>query len=88
MAHSSQARKRARQNEKARERNKSVRNEIKTLTKTLKQKISAKDVEGAKSIFLTVVSKLDKAAKRHIFHRNTVARAKSTAAQLINSLGK
>lgn len=86
MAHSAQARKRARQSEKARIRNKSVRNEIKTLTKTLGEKIAAKDAAAAKPLFLEVISRLDKAAKNHVFHRNAVARQKSKVARLVNSL--
>ena len=86
MAHSAQARKRSRQSEKARVRNKSLRNEIKSLHKTLVERVNSKDVEGAKALFRTVVSKLDKAAKSHVFHRNAVARQKSKVAQLLNTL--
>jgi small subunit ribosomal protein S20 len=86
MAHSAQARKRARQSDKARIRNKSVRNEIKTLTKTLGEKVAAKDAAAAKTLFLTVVSRLDKAAKDHVYHKNAVARQKSKVARLVNSL--
>ncbi len=86
MAHSAQARKRSRQSDKARIRNKSVRNEIKTLTKTLNEKVSAKDVEGARALFQSVVAKLDKAARGHVFHRNTAARQKSKAARLLNTI--
>ncbi len=86
MAHSAQARKRSRQSDKARIRNKSVRNEIKTLTKTLNEKVSAKDVEGARALFQSVVAKLDKAARSHVFHRNTAARQKSKAARLLNTI--
>ena len=86
MAHSAQATKRARQSEKARIRNKSVRNEIKTLEKTLQEKLTAKDMEGAKALFRTVISKLDKAAKNHVYHRNTVARQKSKVASLLKGL--
>ena len=61
--------------------------QIRTLTKTLEEKIAAKDAAGAKALFLTVISKLDKAAKRHLFHRNTAARKKSQVQRLVNTLG-
>lgn len=86
MAHSAQARKRARQSEKARIKNKSVKNEIKTLTKTLEEKVTAKDAEAARALFQKVVSKIDKAAKRRIYHPNTAARQKSKVAVLVNTL--
>ena len=86
MAHCAQARKRTRQSEKARIRNKSTRSEIKTLEKTLEEKLKATDVEGATALFRTVISKLDKAAKNHVFHRNAVARQKSKVAHLVSSL--
>lgn len=86
MAHSAQARKRARQSDKARIRNKSVRNEIKTLTKTLLEKVDAKDGAAAREIFKTVVSKLDKAAKSNVYHRNSVARQKSKIAAIVNAV--
>ena len=86
MPHSAQARKRARQSEKQRVKNKSVRNEIKSLTKALREKVNAKDKEGAQALFLKVISELDKAAKTHIYHRNAAARRKSGVALLVNSL--
>jgi len=86
MAHSLQARKRIRQNEKARISNKSMKNEIKTLTKNLRDKVQEKDLEGAQALLRRVASKLDKAAKNNIYHRNTVARQKSSNARLVSSL--
>jgi small subunit ribosomal protein S20 len=87
MAHSAQARKRARQAEKRRVKNKSFRNEIKSLTKNLEEKVTAKDKPGAEALFKEVVSKLDKAAKAHVFHQNAAARKKSQVAVLLNKLG-
>lgn len=86
MAHSNQARKRTRQSEKRRIRNKSVKNEIKTLTKTLREKVGAKDLEGAKAVLRKVTSRLDKATKNHVFHRNSAARRKSAVATLVQRL--
>ena len=86
MAHSDQAKKRIRQNEKRRLRNKARKSEIRTLTRKLLELASEKDVEGATKLFPTLVSKLDKAAKLNTYHKNKVARQKSKAARLIRDL--
>ena len=88
MAHSKQAKKRMRQNEQRRIRNKSVRSEIKTLTKSLVEKVQAKDAEAAQALLRKVTSKLDKAAKTNIYHRNSVARRKSKIASLVNGMAE
>ena len=86
MPHCAQARKRVRQSEKARVVNKSVRSEIKTLTKTLTSKIAEKDAAGAKDILTSVISKLDKAANNHVYHKNTAARIKSRITRMLSAL--
>jgi small subunit ribosomal protein S20 len=87
MAHSTQARKRIRQNEKRRIYNRSFRNEIKSLTKRFSESVAAKNHQAAGELFRMVVSKLDKAAKKNVYHRNSVARKKSKAAALLHRLG-
>ncbi len=86
MAHSAQAKKRIRQNEKRRLRNKARKSEIKTLTKRLAEFARAKEVEEAKKLLPKLISKLDKAAKHNIYHKNKVARQKSKAALLVGRL--
>ena len=86
MPHSVQAKKRVRQSEKRRINRKSARNEIKSLTKSLVEKVTAKDLEGAKALFQKVVSKLDKAAKNHVYHKNAAARRKSKVAGIFNEM--
>ena len=86
MAHSVNARKRARQSEKARIKNKSVRSEIKTWEKKVAEAVGNKDTALARQYFLTATHKLDKAAKVRIYHKNTVARKKSHLARLLNKL--
>ena len=86
MAHSKQARKRIRQSEVRRIRNKSARSEIKTLTKSLEAKVAANDVEAAQTLLRMVTARLDKAAKRNVYHRNAVARRKSKASSLVRDL--
>ena len=83
MAHSAQAKKRIRQNEKCRVRNKSVKSEIKTLTKKLSMLLENDQKDDAVQLLPQLMSKLDKAAKRNVFHKNTVARKKSQVARLV-----
>ena len=80
MANSLSAKKRIRQNVKHRLSNKSVKSEIKTLTKNLLDSIEAKDEESAQKLYAEIVSKMDKAGRKHIYHRRTVARKKSQLA--------
>jgi small subunit ribosomal protein S20 len=86
MAHCKQALKRIRQSEKQRVVRKSVKNEIKTLTKRIVDLVSKKDAENAKKLLRTAVSKLDKAAKTHVYHRNAAARRKSSLVRLVNKV--
>ncbi len=86
MAHCKQALKRIRQSEKRRIRGKSARNEIKTLEKRIAEAITRKDEAQARSLLLTAHSKIDKARKVHIFHRNAANRQKSRLALLVNRI--
>ena len=87
MAHCKQALKRIRQSEKRRIRGKSARAEIKTITKTLTDAVTQKNTASALSLLREVSSRLDKAAKIHVFHHNAAARHKSRLARLVASLG-
>lgn len=86
MANSLQAKKRIRQNEKSRLRNKSSKSEIKTLTKKFYALIESKDRTGAESVLTQLTSRLDKAAKNHLYHMNNVARQKAVLASSLGSL--
>ena len=86
MANSLQANKRIRQNEKSRLRNKSVKSEIKTLTKKFYSLVEDQDRVGAEAIFTDLTSRLDKAAKNNLFHENNVARQKSAIARSLGAL--
>jgi small subunit ribosomal protein S20 len=87
MAHCKQALKRIRQSEKTRIRGKSVRNEIKTLTKNIADSVARKDADGARKLLVQAVSRIDKARKVHIYHRNAAARWKSKLARMVNAIG-
>src|SRR5688572_7533508 len=87
MAHCKQALKRIRQSEKKRIKAKSVRNEIKSLTKNIAAAVSGRNEAQARELLQTAISKLDKASKIHIYHRNAADRRKSKLARLVNSIG-
>ena len=86
MANSLQAKKRIRQNEKSRLRNKSAKREIRTLTKKFYSLIEDQDRVGAEAVFSDLSSRLDKAAKNHLFHKNNVARQKSAISKSLGAL--
>jgi small subunit ribosomal protein S20 len=83
MAHSKQARKRIRQNEKRRLRNKSQSSEVKTLMKRLQEAVAKGDKAAATAILPLVCKKIDKAAKSHVLHRNTASRKKSLVTRMV-----
>ena len=86
MAHCKQALKRIRQSEKRRIQGKSVRNEIKTLVKRITDLVTQKDGTQARALLGSALSKLDKAAKAHVYHRNAADRRKSSLARLVNTV--
>ena len=80
MANSNQAKKRVRQNIRAREHNRAVRSDLRTCIKKYRK---ALDGEGdADALIRTVESKLDKAVKRHIVPGGRADRIKSRLKKL------
>ena len=77
MANSPQARKRARQNDKARAHNASLRSMVRTYIKKVVAAIEAGDAEAAKAAYNAMVPVLDRVADKGIFHKNKAARHKS-----------
>ena len=78
--------KRNRQNEKARQRNKTVRSEIKTRAKSALDAAKAGDTTGATEALKMAQAKIDTAATRGVLHRKTAARRKSQLTKQVNSL--
>lgn len=77
MANSPQARKRARQNDKARVHNASLRSMARTYIKKVLAAVKAGDVEAAKLAFSAAVPVIDRIADKGIIHKNKAARHKS-----------
>lgn len=82
MAHSKQAQKRIRQNEKRRLRNRARSSAMKTLVKKLEAAAAAGDTAAAQALLPTVFKNIDKAAKTNVIHKNTAARKKARMAKL------
>ena len=72
--------------EKARQRNKAVRSELKTAVKHVRAAVEAKDLEAAQLAANKAGKLLDKAASKGIIHKNQAAQRKSGCQKLVNTL--
>ncbi|MFT4188092.1 MAG: 30S ribosomal protein S20 [Aeromicrobium sp.] len=73
--------KRNRQNEAARERNKSVRSALKTAVRRFDEAVDAGNTDEAKELAKAATRKLDKAASKGVIHKNQAANRKSSIAK-------
>lgn len=86
MAHSLQAKKRARQNIKNRTINRARKSRVKTQIKHFETAVSAGDVEAATEQLRLVTKKLDQTASTSTMHKKTASRKKSRLAKQLNKL--
>jgi small subunit ribosomal protein S20 len=77
VANSPQARKRARQAEKRRSHNASLRSLVRTQIKKVNAAIAGGDAEQARSAYSAAVPVIDRMADKGIIHKNKAARHKS-----------
>lgn len=77
MANSPQARKRARQAEKRRKHNASLRSMVRTYIKKVVAAIQSGDAATAKAAYEQAVPVIDRMADKGIIHKNKAARHKS-----------
>ena len=82
------ARKRDRQNEKARKRNSVCKAKLHDAHKKLFKAADAGKTEDAQKEFLDFVSGLDKAVKKGVISKNTANRKKSRAQLKLNKMAK
>jgi small subunit ribosomal protein S20 len=87
MANSPQALKRARQSEKARTHNASLRSSLRTAIKKIQKAILTGDKSAAQAQFQASVSVLDRIADKKIIHKNKASRHKSRLSAAIKSMG-
>lgn len=86
MANIKSQKKRIKTAEKARQRNKAVRSELKTAVKRVQAAAEQGDAELAKTEAAKASRLLDKAASKGIIHKNQAAQRKSGVAKLANSV--
>lgn len=86
MAHSLQAKKRARQNIKRRTINRARKRQVKTQIKHFEEALAKGDIEAAKEQLRLVTQKLDKTASTSTMHKKTAARKKSRLTRRFNAL--
>ena len=73
--------KRNKQNEKARQRNKAVKSELKTAVRKFREAADAGDADAAAQAMRAASAKLDKAASKGVIHKNQAANRKSAIAR-------
>ena len=77
LANTRQAAKRARQAEKNRQHNASMRSMMRTYIKATVNAIASNDLEAAKAAYQTAVPVIDRMASKGLIHKNKAARHKS-----------
>ncbi|WP_221584264.1 30S ribosomal protein S20 [Microbacterium sp. G2-8] len=78
--------KRIKTNEKARERNRIVKSELKTLVRAARKAIASGDKAAAETAVAKASKKLDKAVSKGVIHKNQAANRKSGLASKVASL--
>ncbi len=86
MANSAQARKRARQSNKRREHNVSLRSRLRTAIKQVRKAIEAGDKQEAQTVLNNTVGTVDSIADKGIIHKNKAARQKSRLSAAIKAM--
>jgi len=86
LANTAQAKKRARQAEKHRQRNASARSMMRTYIKKVVKAIDSGDRSGAEEAYRRAVPIIDRMARKGLIHKNKAARHKSRLNHSIRAL--
>ena len=86
MATHDSALKRARQSDKRRQRNVSVKSTLKTFTKKVLQAVESKNPEEARKELARSIPALQKASAKKVIHKRTAARKISRLTKKVNTL--
>ncbi len=78
--------KRNKTNEKARERNKAVKSELKTAVRRTREAVATGDKATAEKALVFASKKLDKAVSKGVIHANQAANRKSAIAKQVAAL--
>jgi small subunit ribosomal protein S20 len=73
-------------NEKARQRNNSVKSELRTLVRYVREAVATGDAEKGAAALAVASRKLDKAVSKGVIHRNQAANRKSALAKQVSGL--
>ena len=84
MANLKSALKRVEVNNKKRDRNQSVKSDMRTNIKKVEKLIEANDVENAKAAFTATTRIIDKAVQKGVVHKNNGLRQKARLAKKLN----
>lgn len=86
MANIKSQMKRIKTNEKASQRNKAVRSEVRSYVRVVRENIAAGQKDEAQQAYAVAARKLDKAVSKGVLHKNNAANRKSRLASQINAL--
>jgi len=86
MANSASARKRARQSEKRRQENASLRSAFRTAVKKVLKAVEAGDKAAAQAVYQQSQSVIDDIAAQGVFHKNKAARHKSRLSAAVKAM--
>lgn len=86
MANSPQAKKRARQANKRRAHNRTLRSSMRTTIKQFLKSIESGDKEAAATAYRTTASAVDKMVNKGMHHKNRAARLKSRLNQRLRAM--
>jgi len=86
MANTAQARKRARQGEKKRQHNASLKSQLRSAIRKVRKAVAAGDKAAATREFQAQQSVIDRVADKKVVHKNTAARNKTRLAQAIKAM--
>ncbi len=86
MPSTKSSKKRLRQNVANREKNRSIRQALRTQCRKVREAVTAGELQQAESEFRVAAKKLDRAGARSIIHQNAAARVKSRLSAKIKAL--
>ena len=67
-------------------RNKSIRSEVKTVTKKVEAAVAAGDKAAAQAALVAATTEIDKACTKGVYHKNNAARKVSRVSKAVNSI--
>lgn len=88
MPNNLNAKKRLRQSQARRLRNRSTKSAVRTSIKAFEKALHDKDQTAAEQNYRSLVSMIDAAAGKGVYHKNTVARKKSRLYRKLSALAK